>query len=373
MGGMEGVAVKVISTILVFWLCLLSGCGTVNAERKSYMQDRVYEKNRYHGDATSPARFSHYGLNLDHEVSNGKLKIEVDPYEVYEQEKELYVVKVEETYRRIGPIRYSPPRCVFGVVTVFPVLFASFDRDYADSLKKSCYKVYEWDEVKKELPAEMSGVETVNFQRRNYRDSDGVLLFHMMANGNVVSKMGLTGFNDAERSGSYSWTVNDWYDFSSIEKGEDLSVSVLNKRNNIYLAEKFDISKEDEETLVYRSKYDGAFRLRYTCRLCNANLTDNFYTDQEVMIWRTNVFNYKGRSSLEFIASCIEKRFDHLRHGDVSVEDADSPDDVYKDYQYLSDYYVMVRGARTPREPDIDDIRSCIRERGYSDLEITET
>ncbi len=91
-----------------------------------------------------------------------------------------------------------------------------------------------------------------------------------------------------------------------------------------------------------------------------------------MIIWRPNIVNYKGRGSLDFSASGIEKRFDNLRHADLSLEDADAPDDVYKEYQYLNDHYVMVHGARTPREPDIDDIRSGIRERGYSDLEITE-
>ncbi len=352
---------------------LLSGCGTINAGRPSYMTDRVYEKSRYYGDATSPAKFSHYDMNVSYEISDGDLEVKVDPFEVYTQEKALYAVKVEESYERRGPIRYSPPLCVFSVVTVFPVLFATFDRQIADDLQERCYKVYEWDKKTKPLPDESLGVQTVKFKGRNYRDAEGSLIFHMIVNGKTVSKMGLTGFKGAERKGPYSWTVNDWVDFSGIDEGDALSGSVLNIRNGVYLGKGFKIGKEETETLVYRSKYDGAFRLRYTCRLCNANLTDNFYTDQEVIIWRTNIFNYKGRGSLDFVASCIEKRFDHLRHGDVRVEDADSPDEVYKDYQYLSDHYVMVRGARTPREPDIDDIRSCIRERGYSDLEITET
>lgn len=368
---MRGSGLKVLAAILVMGTGLLSGCGTVNAERESYMQDRVYEKKRYHGAATSPAKFSHYGLNLDHEVSNGKLKVKVDPYEVYEQEKELYVVKVEQTYKRRGPIRYNPPMCVFSVLTVFPVLFASFDRQYANDMQKLCYKVYVWDEEKKELPAEKIGVEKVSSVGRGYRDADGYLSFQLKANEETINKVTLTGFNGRERNGAYSWTVNDWFNFSSIEEGRDLSVSVINKRNNVYLVEKSNVSREDAETLLYRSKYDGAFRLRYTCRLCNANLTDNFYTDQEVIIWRTGIYQYKGNSSLDFIASCIEKRFDHLRHGDIWVEEASTPERLYKEYSGMTGHYVMVRGARTPRKPDADDVRSCIREKRL-DIKITE-
>lgn len=363
-----GGKVKIHCFVCVLWGLELVGCGTINADRKGYMQDHTYEKNRYVGDAVSPEKFSNFELRADYTVSAGKLKLNVDPVEIYTQQKELYVVRNEVSYQRHGPYHYSPTRCVLSVVTVFNVLFAMIDQGYADDLEKLCYKVYEWKREEKELPPEKTGVKTVEVLARNYQDSNGTLGFRLRAGGKLVNKTNLTGFRGEDRHGPYSWTVNSWYDFSRLEDDDSLEIEIINRRGKVALDKTLAIAKEDAESVIFKSKYDGIFQLYYTCRLCNANLTDNFYTDARRIIWYSNVYLYKGKGSLDFVASCIEDRFDRLRHGDVRVMRANTPKgrniwpDIYSSYG-------KVRGVKVPGEPTVDDIQSCIRKKRL-DIEI---
>lgn len=359
--------------IVSVFLSLLSGCGTINAERESYMVDKVYEKTRYFGDAVSSPEFSHYELRASYKTSDGKLLLNVDPVEINTQKKELYVINNEVSYQRYGPHRYNPALCVFQVVTVFNVLFSIIDDDYADNLKKNCYKVYSWKKNEEELPPEKAGVKAVETVGRNYHDTGGYLKFELFADGKKVNSMNLAGFKGDARSGAYTYTVNDWYDFSRLDENDSLKIKISNVRGSTYITKNLPIRKEDAELLVFKGKYDGAFRLTYTCTKCNANLTDNFYTDQEVFIWATGIYSYKGSGSLDYVSSCIEKRFDNLRHGHVWVEEASTPSQLLKEISMLSGSRVLIRGAaRRPPKPDIDDIRSCIREERFLHLEVEE-
>ena len=100
----------------------------------------------------------------------------------------------------------------------------------------------------------------------------------------AVNKVNLTGFRGEERRGPYSWTVNSWYDFSRLEDDDFLEIEIINRRGKVALDKTLAIAKEDAESVSFKSKYDGIFQLYYTCRLCNANLTDNFYTDARRII-----------------------------------------------------------------------------------------
>ncbi|WP_157755417.1 hypothetical protein [Marinobacter salinus] len=335
------------------------------------MKDKVYVKSHYFGDAISEPEFSHYELRADYEVSDEKLMVSVDPVEIYTQKKERFAIKKEVSYKRYGPIRYSPTRCVISVVGVFPVLFAMIDNGYADSFKKACNKVYEWHREEKELPPEKAGVKAVNLELRDYLDSDGKLNFQLRADGKLVNGVLLTGFKGGDRRGPYSWEINNWYDFSQLDNDDSLDVRIVNVREGKSLIRDLSIKSEDAENLIYKSKYDGIFHLYYYCRLCNANLTDNLYTDQEVLIWKTRNFLYKGDNSLDWVASCIEDRFDHLRHGNVLVREEGTPKQISYVNSFIYDDYVWVRGVKPPGKPSTDDIRSCIRKKGL-DLEIEE-
>ena len=148
-----GGKVKIHYFVCVLWGLALVGCGTINADRESYMKDAVYEKERYFGDAVSEPAFSHYELRGKYEVDEEKLNIHIDPVEIYAQEKEELVVRRKVSYERYGPYGYSPGMCVFKVVMVFDVLFSMIDDDYAEDLQETCYKVYEW---KREIGREPS-------------------------------------------------------------------------------------------------------------------------------------------------------------------------------------------------------------------------
>ena len=126
-----GGKVKIHYFVCVLWGLALVGCGTINADRESYMKDAVYEKERYFGDAVSEPAFSHYELRGKYEVDEEKLNIHIDPVEIYAQEKEELVVRRKVSYERYGPYGYSPGMCVFKVVMVFDVLFSMIDDDYA--------------------------------------------------------------------------------------------------------------------------------------------------------------------------------------------------------------------------------------------------
>jgi hypothetical protein len=279
----------------VLWGLALVGCGTINADRESYMKDAVYEKERYFGDAVSEPAFSRYELRGKYEVDEGNLNIHIDPVEIYTQEKEEFVVRRKVSYERYGPYGYSPGMCVFKVVMVFDVLFSMIDDDYAEDLQETCYKVYEWKREEQEQPPEKTGVKTVELLARNYQDSSGSLVFQLRADGKRVNKVNLTGFRGKERRGPYSWTVNSWYDFSRLEDDDSLEIEIINRRGKVALDKTLAIAKEDAESVIFKSKYDGIFPLYYTCRLCNANLTDNFYTDARRIIWYSNVYLYKGK------------------------------------------------------------------------------
>jgi len=363
-----GGKVKIHYFVCVLWGLALVGCGTINADRESYMKDAVYEKERYFGDAVSEPAFSRYELRGKYEVDEEKLNIHIDPVEIYTQEKEEFVVRRKVSYERYGPYGYSPGMCVFKVVMVFDVLFSMIDDDNAEDLQETCDKGYEWKREEQEQPPEKTGVKTVELLARNYQDSSGSLVFQLRADGKRVNKVNLTGFRGKERRGPYSWTVNSWYDFSRLEDDDSLAIEIINRRGKVALDKTLAIAKEDAESVIFKSKYDGIFQLYYTCRLCNANLTDNFYTDARRIIWYSNVYLYKGKGSLDFVASCIEDRFDRLRHGDVRVMRANTPKgrNVWPDI-YSS--YGTVRGVKAPDEPTVDDLQSCIRKKRL-DLEI---
>ncbi|WP_150112580.1 hypothetical protein [Marinobacter nitratireducens] len=364
-------AMKYLLVVTLLSITFLSGCGTYNAKRESYMQDKVYVTKHYFGDAVSEPKFSHYELRADYKVSDDELKVSVDPIEIYTQRKERFAIKKAVSYKRYGPIRYSPTRCVIGVIGVFPVVFALIDNDYADSFKKACNKVYTWEREEKELPPEKAGVEAVSLERRDYRDSDGKLSLQLGVNGKIVNGVFLTGFKGGNRNDAYVWNINNWYDFSQLNNDESLSIKIINDRDGETLVKDLSIKKNESEVLIFKSKYDGVFHLYYYCRLCNANLTDNFYTDQEVLIWRTRSYLYKGDDSLSFVSSCIEDRFDHLRHGNVLVRKASTPKKLMELNSFMYDRYVPVRGVKSPDEPTPDQIRSCIRKKDL-DLVIEE-
>lgn len=358
---------------------LLGGCGTINAERESYMKDSVYEARRYYGDAVSSPAFSRYEMALDYEVSDGNLLVNIDPQEIYTQSKELFVVKKEVSYQRYGPIRYSPPACVISVVTVFNVLFAMIDDDYADSLKKSCYKVYEWSKTEKELPPELAGIQSVELIKRDYRDRDGRLTFFLEADGERINQANLTGFRGNSRSGAYQWEVNNWFDFSRLNQGDDLDIVITNRRNKdrFTLVRKVSISDQDAENLVFQHKFDGVVSFMAACEQCNYQLRqlsplevaefDHLGVDYYYYAWKTYRYFVKGRggkkvNSLDMgrIASCLEDRF---RYGDIYVKDffGKTESGHRNSLAMVEDIYAPERSKMRTTGPDIDDIRDCAR------------
>lgn len=367
-----GKAMKCLLLVIFGVTFFLGGCGTINAQRSGYMNDKVYVSRHYLGEALAEPEFKEYGIKSSYKIKDGELKLYLDPYERYSQLKKRYAVNNKVYYVRTGPHGYSPGKCFFSVVTVLPMVFAVIDSGDRRLIKKWCNKTYEWERKNEELPAVLDGEGREEIIRRDYKDSDGNISAEVKVGKRAIKVDRLTGFKGVERGGPYVWNLNKIVNFSFFDVGDEVSINIEHYRKGEYFINEMNLGEEESEEVIFRDKYDGAFRLKYTCRLCNANLKDNFYTDQEVLIWTTGIYYYKGRGSLDFVASCIEKRFDNLRNGDVWVEEASTPARVYKDHQYLydNDAYVMVRGVRTPREPDIDDIRSCIREKSYLDLEV---
>ena len=372
-----GKEMRYLLLVLVSMSLLLGGCGTINAERESYMKDSVYEKRRYFGDAVSSPEFSRYEMGLGYEVSDGKLLVRIDPQEIYTQSKELFVVKNAVSYERYGPIRYSPPTCIFSVVTVFNVLFAMIDDNYAESLKKSCYKVYEWDKREKELPPESAGIKTVELVKRDYRDADGRITFFLEADGKRVNQTNLTGFRESNRSGSYEWVVNNWFDFSRLNQGDDLDVIIANQRNkeNFILLKKVSISDEDSENLIFQHKFDAVVSFMAACEYCNYQLKalsrlevaefDHLGVDYYYYAWKSDRYFVKGRNgekvdSLDIgrIASCLNERFSY---GAARVKDffGKTESGHRSDFRLIEDIYEPERSKMRTPGPDIDDIRHC--------------
>lgn len=365
---------KWVSFWAVFGLgVVLSGCSTIDAQRPSWAQDSIDVTGSYFGDALSEPEFEGYGLNSSYKVKDGDLKLYLDPYERHLQLKKKYTQRRQIYYVRSGPHQYNPVACVLKIVTVFPLLTATSDFGKR-KLKKQCNKTYDWSMRTKDLPPVEDGVGKAEIITRHYQDSDGSLSAKAKGGEWTLLINRLSGFNNTNRQGPLVWHVNKLVQFAFLDMEDVIELTVVQHRDGKTITNTMTLNEDESEAVIFRSKYDGAFRLKYTCRKCNANLTDNPYTDQEVLIWTTPVYYYKGDDRLGYIASCIEKRFDHLRNGNVAVERAATPSRVYKDHQYLYDNnaYTMVRRTRTPREPQLDDIRSCIDEKRFLDMEVTD-
>lgn len=350
--------------IFFLFLSVLSGCGTINAERKAYMTDSVYEKERYLGGDVSEPRFSHYDLRGKYDVSKGSLKVYVDPLEVYTQEKEQFVVRQEVTYKRYGPYGYSPVGCAFGVVTVFPLLFAIFDDSYARNLKKSCYKVYEWRKKNNDLPAERLGTEEVEIVERNYTDSQVGLYLQIYANGKQVNRQGLSGFSGKERRGAYVWTVNDWFDFSRLDSGAKLRVDITNIRGSKTLSKSMVLTNEESEALVFNGKYDGLVQYYYVCSKCNADLQTNYYSDAQRIVWFSGMYKFKADrgSDLDRVASCLGERFNTTgSNGYVTLMRANTPAEAAREWPMAYQAYGRVQPNGRIDKPGIEDLQACAR------------
>lgn len=327
------------------------------------MKDSVYEKERYLGEAVSDPEFLRYELRGKYDVSKGKLDVYVDPVEVYSQEKKQFVVRKKVTYKRYGPYRYSPARCVFGTLTVFPVLFATFDDDYAESLQKTCYKVYEWKRDDKDLPAELAGTKTVELVKRNYTDSQGSLYFYLYADGKQVDRRRLSGFKGEDRNGAYIWSVNNWFDFSQLDDDATLKVAVKNTRKSKVLMNTMGLSSEEAEALVFKGKYDGVVQYYYVCTKCNADLKTNYYSDAQRIVWFSGRYKYRADASwaVDKVASCLGERFDTTgKNGYVRVSNSPTPAGA-QNWHLLYQAYGSVRTGRKIRDPNLSDLQACAR------------
>jgi len=359
---------RVCSFFLGLWAFALSGCGTINENRESYMKDSVYEKERYLGDAVSDPKFLRYELRGNYVVSEGDLDIYVDPVEVYAQEKEQFVVRKQVSYKRYGPYRYSPARCLFGTLTVFPALFATFDDGLKKDFKKTCYKVYEWEREEKELPAELAGTKTVELVKRNYTDSQGALYFQLFADGRSVDRRRLTGFKGGNRNGAYVWKVNNWFDFSRLGVDSTLKVELKNNRKSKLLRKSMTLTSEEAEALVFKGQYDGVVQYYYVCTKCNADLKKNYYSDTQRIVWYSGKYKYKADSgmAIHHVATCLDERFDTTgSNGHVKTRYSSTPAES-KNWHLLYQAYGRVRPTKRIRDPNLSDLRACARSKGVN-------
>lgn len=354
---------KVRSFLVMLLGGLIGGCASINYDRPSYAVDTVVTKGHYLGDPTSEPVFKEYDLYVDYSFEGEDINIQVDPVEIYTQSKSRFVEKEEVYYKRIGPYGYSPPRCFISVVTVFNVLFATFDKGIARDLKKMCNKVYEWERYTRDVDDERLEDKAVTLVGRNYIDSEGAVDFLMRANGNVINHSRLTGFSETNRKGAYSWSINEWYDFSRVDDDASISIELKNKRKRGVVSKTITLSDEDAEAIIFQSKYDGLVQYYYVCSKCNADLSSNYYSDTQRIVWFSNKYKYKsgGGLDLDRVASCLSDRFDTTKgNGFVRTMRASTPEGArrwHKTYQA----YGQVRTSRGVREPKLADLQSCVR------------